>query len=316
MTDIYPLVMEPFFRSGGNTPWGGYALREKYGKNTPDEITGESLEVSALPGYESHVLNGECRGKNLQEMFALWGDRLTGNREKKFPLVLKLLDARQSLSVQVHPDDTYAILHEGKTGKSEAWYILDAQPGARIVYGVDLNGETLQAVVASGRLEEHLHWTEVHPGDVFYIPSGTIHALGPGIQCYEIQQSSDVTYRFWDWNRTGKDGTKRELHIRQALDVSRTDKIPEGTVKQEVRHKGATVTLRVDDPHFRLYTVDLDGRFSLPAGKMTLVTPAAACTVCWDGNSCRLAPWQSAVIPAGMRSAEITGCGRVLMSCV
>ncbi len=315
MTDIYPLVMEPFFRSGESTPWGGYALRGKYGKNTPDEMTGESLEISALPGRESRVLNGEYRGKNLQEMVALWGDRLTGKKEKGFPLVLKLLDARQCLSVQVHPDDLYAMLHEGKTGKSEAWYILDAEPGARIVYGVDLNGGTLRSVVESGRLEEHLHWVEVSPGDVFYLPSGTIHALGGGIQCYEIQESSDVTYRLWDWNRVGKNGRKRELHVRQALEVARTDSVPKETVWQDISQSGAVVRLRVDDPRFRFYTVDLNGRFSLPAGKMVFVTPAAACTIYWDGGSFPLAPWQSAVIPAGMCPAEIAGSCRVLVSC-
>ena len=196
MTDVYPLVMKPSFRSGQCTPWGGRALKEKYGKNTPEEITGESLEISALPGHESLVTNGEYRGRSLHEVFDLWGDRLTGRQEKTFPLMLKLLDAQQCLSVQVHPDDAYARDHEGKAGKSEAWYILDAAPGARLVYGIDAHGEALRAIVENGELEKYLHWVEVHPGDVFHIPSGTIHALGPGIQCYEIQQSSDVTYRF------------------------------------------------------------------------------------------------------------------------
>ena len=299
MTEMYPLVMQPSFRSGQSTPWGGSALKEKYGKNTPEEITGESLEISALPGHESTVVNGACRGKNLEEVFALWGDRLTGTKEKDFPLMLKLLDARQCLSVQVHPDDRYARSHEGKAGKSEAWYILDAEPGARLVYGIEPDGEELRTIVENGELEKHLHWVEVHPGDVFYIPSGTIHALGPGIQCYEIQQSSDVTYRFWDWNRTGKDGRPRELHLKQALDVSRTEGAPETKEKTETQC-GGTATLLVDDPHFRLYAVDLDGTFSLPEGKMMFVTPTAACTIRWGENSQELAPYQSALIPAGM----------------
>ena len=116
--EIYPLVMEPFYRSGAETPWGGFALKEKYGKAAPDEITGESLEISALPGHESTVANGACRGKSLGEVFRLWGERLTGGKEKDFPLMLKLLDARQCLSVQVHPGDAYARDHEGKAGKN------------------------------------------------------------------------------------------------------------------------------------------------------------------------------------------------------
>ena len=290
MTDMYPLVMSPYFRSGESTPWGGTALKEKYGKNTPDEITGESLEVSAFPGHESRVMNGAYKGKTLQEVFTLWGDRLTGKQGKDFPLMLKLLDARRDLSVQVHPDDAYALAHEGKFGKSEAWYILDAEPGARLVYGVDAEGEKLREIVEAGQLEEHLHWVEAHPGDVFYIPSGTIHALGPGIQCYEIQQSSDVTYRFWDWNRTGLDGKPRELHLRQALDVSNPDGVPERVEKMMNNSTGGTFTLLVSDPHFRLYALDLKGTFALPGGRMQFMTPTGACSLSWDGSSLKLEP--------------------------
>ena len=315
MTDVYPLVMKPSFRCGGSTPWGGRALKDKFGKNTPDEMTGESLEISALPGHESRVSNGAYAGKSLGEVFALWGERLTGTQGKEFPLVLKLLDARQCLSVQVHPDDAYAAVHEGKAGKSEAWYILDAVPGARLVYGIDAKGEDLGEIVESGRLEERLHWVEAHPGDVFYIPSGMIHALGPGIQCYEIQQSSDVTYRFWDWNRRGRDGRPRELHLRQALAVSRPDSVPAQEARTETGCAGGTSVLLVNDPHFRLYAVDLDGTFSLLPGRMQFVTPAAACTLRWEGGSLELAPWQSALVPAGIGPAEVSGSGRVLLSC-
>ena len=314
-SEVYPLVMKPSFRSGQSTPWGGHALKERYGKNTPEEITGESLEISALPGHESLVSNGAYRGKCLGEVMALWGERLTGKRGEEFPLMLKLLDAQECLSVQVHPDDAYARDHEGKTGKSEAWYILDAEPGARLVYGIDARGEDLRSIVEKGRLEKCLHWVEVHPGDVFYIPSGTIHALGPGIQCYEIQQSSDVTYRFWDWNRTGKDGRPRELHLSQALEVSHTDSLPKPAEKTETSCPGGTATLLVDDPHFRLYAVDLDRDYSLPGGRMQFVTPTMRCTIRWGGNSQELAPFQSALIPAGMGAVEVSGSGRVLLAC-
>ena len=314
MTDVYPLIMEPSFRYGKSTPWGGHALKEKYGKNAPEEVTGESLEISALPGHESLVANGAYRGKSLREMFAVWGDRLTGKREKAFPLMLKILDARQCLSVQVHPDDAYALDHEGKLGKSEAWYILDAEPGARIVYGIDTRGEALDAVVQAGRLEECLHWVEVRPGDVFHIPSGTIHALGSGIQCYEIQQSSDVTYRFWDWGRVGKDGKPRELHTRQALSVSKADSEPEQAGGETEKREGGTSTMLVSDPHFRLYAVDLDGTWELPAGSMQFLTPTVPCTLLWEDHSDELRPWQSVLIPAKADPVRIRGNGRILVS--
>ena len=312
--ELYPLVMEPSYRSGQETPWGGHSLRDKYRKKTPDEKTGESLEISALPGHESRVANGAFRGKTLQEVFLLWKDELTGCREERFPLLLKLLDARQCLSVQVHPDDAYAQRNEGKTGKSEAWYILDADPGAKLVYGLDTHGEGLRSIIDSGRLETALHWVSARPGDVFYIPGGTIHALGPGIQCYEIQQSSDVTYRLWDWGRTGQDGKPRELHTEKALDVADADRMPGHPETEERRQPGAESRLLVDDPHFRLSAVDLDGVYFLPAGRMQFVTATVPCTLQWDGHEESIDSYQSVLIPAGMQSVRISGKGRILVA--
>ena len=312
--EVYPLIMEPSFRCGQSTPWGGHALKEKYGKRAPEEITGESLEISALPGHESRVANGRYRGKSLRDVFAIWGDWLTGKREKDFPLMLKILDAQQCLSVQVHPDDAYAKSHEGKLGKSEAWYILDAAPDSRLVYGIDAHGEKLEDIVREGRLEECLHWVNVKAGDVFYIPSGTIHALGPGIQCYEIQQSSDVTYRFWDWGRVGTDGKPRELHTRQAVSVSRTDQQSGGEQTEEAACEGGTVTRLVSDPHFRLDAVDLDGAWTLPNGRMQFLTTTVPCALRWGTRSHPLAAYQSVLVPARMENVRIEGRGRVLVS--
>ena len=132
--ELYPLVMEPYFRHGGETPWGGSMLRDAFGKSAPD-LTGESLEISALPGMESIVRNGPHAGKTLPAMIALWGERLTGANFEKFPLLLKLLDVEDRLSVQVHPDDAYAA-SEGRLGKTEAWIILNCDPDVKIVYGL------------------------------------------------------------------------------------------------------------------------------------------------------------------------------------
>jgi len=313
--DLYPLVMEPSFRHGSETPWGGHALKDQFGKDTPDNETGESLEMSALPGHESRIANGVYKGKTLQDIFLLAGSRLTGQKESAFPLLLKLLDAREKLSVQVHPDDAYAMAHEKKTGKSEAWYILDAKPGAKLVYGIDTHGKDLKSVVENNELESCLCWVDAHPGDVFYIPSGTVHALGPGIQCYEIQQSSDVTYRFWDWGRVGADGKPRELHTRQAISVSKPDFRPGKKASGEDHQAGGTSALLVEDPHFRLFTVDLHGKYSLPAGKMLFLTATDACTISWDEQEQEIKPWQSVLIPAEMGKADIRGDCRILVSC-
>ena len=212
---VYPLKMKPYFRHGSETPWGGGKLRELFNKDIPDDMTGESLEISALPGRESVIVNGELSGKTLTEAADVMGAELLGEF-KEFPLLLKLLDAKERLSVQVHPDDEYAARVEGKRGKTEAWYILNADPGAKLVFGVKAkSSEELRQIVASGHIEDTLNWIDVRPGDCLYIQSGTVHAIGGGIVLYEIQQSSDVTYRMWDWGRP------REIHTQKALDVTR-----------------------------------------------------------------------------------------------
>ena len=312
--NVYPLIMAPSFRHGPETPWGGHALKELFGKNAPDEITGESLEVSALPGHESRIANGEYAGKTLRDLLPLWGKQLTGTDGNGFPLLLKLLDTRQSLSVQVHPDDSYAFSHEGKPGKSEAWYILDAAPGAELVYGIDTRGRSLRSILDAGGLESSLCRTEVHTGDVFYIPAGTVHALGSGIRCYEIQQASDITYRLWDWGRVGKDGKPRQLHIDQAVSVSKTGRVPRQTGKTE-ELPGGRRTLLVSDPHFLLYAYDLDGRLSLPAGKMQFLTATAkGCALYWEDRQETLLPWQTALLPAGLQGVSVESSSRVLVS--
>ena len=312
--NVYPLIMTPSFRHGSETPWGGHALKELFGKDSPEDITGESLEVSALPGLESRVANGELAGITLRDLRPLWGKRLTGSDEDGFPLLLKFLDTRQPLSVQVHPDDAYALSHEGKPGKSEAWYILDAAPGAQLVYGIDTHGESLRSVLDAGKLESCLCRTEVHAGDVFYIPAGTIHALGSGIRCYEIQQASDLTYRLWDWGRIGKDGKPRQLHIEQAVAVSNVNSVPVRTEETEDL-PGGRRTLLVRDPHFLLYAYDLDGRLTLPTGKMQFLTATAkGCTLCWENHQETLLPWQTAVLPAALPEIAVEGSGRILIS--
>ncbi len=312
--NVCPLVMKPAFRHGPETPWGGHALKELFGKDSPEDITGESLEVSALPGLESRVAGGEYAGKTLREMLTLWGKSLTGLDGDGFPLLLKILDTRECLSVQVHPDDAYALSHEGKLGKSEAWYILDAAPGAELVYGVNTQGQSLRSVLDAGKLESCLRRTKVQAGDVFYIPAGTIHALGPGIRCYEIQQASDLTYRLWDWGRIGKDGKPRQLHIDQAVAVSNVDSLPVRTEETEDL-PGGRRTLLVNDPHFRLYACDLSGSLSLPAGKMQFLTATAkGCVLAWGNHREALLPWQTVLIPAALPDISVEGSGRVLIS--
>ena len=220
-TPIWPIRMIPAFRRGEQTPWGGDKLHRLLGKDSDDPHTGESMEVSCIPGLEST----DSMGRKLPDLVREFGEKLIGRYvDRPFPLLLKLIDARERLSVQVHPDDAYAAAREnGKLGKHEAWLVLDApKEGGELVYGIR-PGTTMQQLRTACRkgegVEELLNTVRVQAGDVCSIPAGCIHSIGPDVLMYEIQQSSDVTYRLFDWNRTDEKGKKRPLHLDKALDV-------------------------------------------------------------------------------------------------
>ena len=317
MNSSYPLLFEPNLHT---VVWGGDRLCRWKGLPEQDNI-GESWEVSAVESSPSVVANGCWAGKTLPEVVAsapeeILGKAVAKRNGGKMPLLVKFIDARKDLSIQVHPNDEMALREHNKLGKSEMWYVLDAEPGACIYAGFKkkLQADEYKRMVEDGTITEALARHEAHAGDVFYIPSGTIHALGPGIQCYEIQESSDVTYRFWDWGRTGKDGRPRELHTEKALAVSNTGPVP-GQVSPAGRPvPGGLSTLLADDPHFQLYAADLDGTFSTDAGRMQFLTPTVPCTVSWDTSELALAPYRSMLIPADMGPVRLSGRGRVLIS--
>jgi len=208
--------------------WGGARLRTKFGKEIPSSATGESWEISAQGENLSLVNGGPDEGKTIPQLIAQYGERLLGEAVfrkygTEFPLLVKFIDANDALSVQVHPGDEYARAREGQPfGKSEMWYIVEAEPGAEIVYGLkeEMTREQLSAAVAEGRLEEKLNAVSVREGDAFFIPAGLLHSLGKGILAAEIQQSADLTYRLYDYGRVGKDGKPRELHLEKAGEVA------------------------------------------------------------------------------------------------
>ncbi len=192
--------------------WGGNRLKSEYGKVADLDKIAESWELTVRHDGMNVIENGEYAGMTLGEYL---GDKAEG-----FPLLIKLIDACDKLSIQVHPDDTYAKEKEGEYGKTEMWYIVDAEPGAKLVYGLrDYDKDTFRAAVADGTLEKYMNAVDVKKGDIFFIPSGLVHAIGAGILIAEIQQSSNVTYRVYDYMRRGKDGKLRELHVDKALDV-------------------------------------------------------------------------------------------------
>ncbi len=207
--------------------WGGTRLKEEYHKNIDTTPLAETWECSTHPDGPSLAASGAFAGQTLREVLRAHPDMI-GLRPKTdgeggLPVLIKFIDAAQDLSVQVHPSDEYARLHEhGQLGKTEMWYVLEALPGASLVYGFrrDLTREELADALRAGTVEDCLQKVEIHRGDVFLIEAGTVHAIGAGAVIAEIQESSNLTYRLYDYHRPGKDGKPRELHIEKALDVA------------------------------------------------------------------------------------------------
>ena len=214
-----PIFFEPVFQQ---RIWGGKKLNVLFGYEIPTDKTGEAWVISAHKGGTSIVANGPLQGQNLLEVWhahpSLFGKV---NPSGDFPLLVKVLDANDDLSVQVHPDDDYARQVEGEqNGKSECWYVLNCEPASEIIIGHRAESdEDFRRRVASGNWDELLNRIKVEKGDFFYVPSGTVHAIGQGIVMLEIQQSSDVTYRLYDYDRKDSDGNSRELHIQSAIEV-------------------------------------------------------------------------------------------------
>lgn len=216
-----PILLRP---SGKDYLWGGEKLKAEYGKDIDLSPLAETWECSGHPDGPSYAVNGEFKGKSLAEITGVHREWLGTkcNPENGFPILIKFIDAAKDLSVQVHPSDEYAKEHEhGQSGKTEMWYVLEAEPDAKLVWGFEhkVTKEMLQKNIIDGCLSKDLHYVPVHKGDVFLIESGTVHAIGAGIILAEIQESSNLTYRLYDYNRVGKDGKKRELHFNKAVHV-------------------------------------------------------------------------------------------------
>jgi mannose-6-phosphate isomerase len=224
--NLYPLTFTPALK---DYIWGGRNLEELYGRQLPPSgPIAESWEISGHPNGPAVVDAGPLAGKELPEVLAALGADLVGTRagwaleRNKFPLLVKLLDAQERLSVQVHPEDDYALANEnGELGKTEMWYILHAQPGAQLILGLrpGVTPEAFRQAIAEGALDRWLHHLPVTAGDAVFVPAGTVHAILEGIIVAEIQQNSDTTYRIYDWGRLGADGVPRPLHVDKALDV-------------------------------------------------------------------------------------------------
>lgn len=231
--------MEPFLLQPAckDYLWGGTKLKTAYGKKSELSSLAETWECSVHPDGPSVIASGPYAGRTLASFLEEFPEALGehGRAHGQMPILVKLIDAEKDLSIQVHPDDAFAQKHEGQLGKTEMWYVLQAQPGATLVYGFahKVTPTLVRRAIAEDRLLPHLQMVPVHAGDVFQIEPGTIHAIGGGVLLAEVQESSNVTYRVYDYGRRDKNGQLRPLHIQKALSVMNFNASP--AVRQQQR---------------------------------------------------------------------------------
>jgi len=299
---IYPYVLDPKLTT---QVWGGDELVRVYGKRgDPNARLGESWECWDT----DRVLDGAFAGASVADLRARLGPRLLGDIDPKriFPVLTKIITAHDWLSVQVHPDDAYAQRVEHQPfGKTECWYVLDAQPNAEIVYGWtrDTSREEYLRRVADGTLGELLRHIPLQTGDTIYIPHGMVHAIGPGLTVFETQQASDLTYRMFDYNRVGLDGKPRELHVEKAADVLNYHATASGTLLQiRYRFEGLDRTALIADRHFvveRIVATGEPASLATQGRPLILMSLDAPLGVSAGTGEAALGRYQTVLVPAG-----------------
>lgn len=293
--------------------WGGNRLKTEYGKKSDKEIIAETWELSCYPGSSSVIAEGEYAGMSLPDYIEKNGKEVLGTNCRDFqffPVLIKFIDAAKDLSIQVHPSDEYAIKNENQYGKTEVWYIIDAEEGSFLYYGFkkEISKEEFEDRIKNNTLLEVLNAQPVKKGEVYFIKSGTLHAIGKGIMLAEIQQNSNVTYRIYDYGRRDKDGNLRELHIDKALEV--TDRFPVKDIPDCSPHLASCKYFTVDkvendyssvvDEKSFLHVLVIDGNGELTCGK----------------DNISLKKGDSILITAGSGDFTITGDTKCLLTSI
>lgn len=315
-----PLILTPPIK---DYIWGGTKLREQFGKESDCERLAESWEISCHKDGHSIIAEGEYKGRTLAEYLEENPDALGKNcdRFENFPVLIKLIDARDNLSVQVHPDNDYALRVEGEYGKTEMWYIVDCDEGASLIYGFkeEISKEEFRRAIEENTLLDKVNTVPVKKGDVFFIEAGTLHAIGKGILIAEIQQNSNTTYRVYDYGRVGADGKPRELHVEKALDVTNLEK------KRASDDKKITVKLGSSDvevlavcEYFSAVLLQVETASSFTADEKTfmhmLVTDGEGEAV-FEDTAIKLKKGSSIFVPAGTGMCRINGkCSIIITS--
>ena len=298
--------------------WGGTKLQSLFHFPIPSDKTGEAWIISAHPHGVSTVKSpSPYAGMGLDKLYKQHPELFNGQHLKSFPLLIKLLDAADDLSVQVHPDDAYALSHEGEYGKNECWYVVQAEPGAKIVYGHSaMTKEEFTKKINEESWNELFTEVPVKAGDFFNVPSGTIHAIGGGIVILETQQNSDTTYRVYDYHRKDNSGNLRPLHIQQTIDVTT---IPHSvpTINQQVDTSDTgTRTTFVENKFFTVWKYDIDGDYSDAISStyhlVTVLDGNGMLTV--DGTTYPIEKADSFILPSGTPTLQVNGSLQLIVS--
>lgn len=312
-----PIFLKPAFQE---RIWGGKKLNNEFNYDIPFEQTGEAWVISAHPNGPSVIENGPLSGKTLLDAWREHSELFNKkeNDDEAYPLLVKILDAADDLSVQVHPDDQFAREVEGVPyGKTECWYVLNAKDDAELILGHHANTyEELESMIDGGDWDQLLRRVKVTSGDFVYVPSGTIHAIGKGILILEIQQSSDITYRVYDYDRTDDEGNKRELHLDRAKQVT-TVPHEDAVVEQKERMIGdLRVKELIREKYFSVHHWELNGKASLEMEQdfLQVVTVEGRADLTVDGKTFAVEKGDSFILPHGMNSFEISGEAEFVVS--
>lgn len=318
---LYPMKLEAPLK---DYLWGGTRLKDEYGKKTNLDKVAESWELACHKDGKSKIANGEAAGLFLEDWLAGQDKSVLGTNAASFPyfpLLIKLIDAKGDLSVQVHPDNDYAMRVEGEYGKTEMWYIVDCEPGASLLYGFKekISKEEFERRIADNTLLEVCNRVPVKKGDVFFIDSGTLHAIGKGILICEIQQNSNTTYRIYDYGRVGKDGKPRELHVKKAIDVTKLEPPTKPTTalaKIDII-PGLDMKLLAECEYFTAYHATLKGEASLKAGSesfQTFTVLSGSLKLTSGDTVLDFYKGESVFIPAGLGIYTLTGDATFILS--
>ncbi len=312
MSELYPLKFEPILKE---KIWGGKSLAENYGKKQGNlKNIGESWEISAVSENLSVVSNGFLAGNNIEEIIEVYMGDITGESvyEKfgyEFPLLIKLIEARDDLSVQVHPGDELARERHNAYGKTELWHILQSEKGARIYTGFSkqVSRESYIDAVNTGTIGELLNSEPAQPGDTFFTPAGRIHAIGAGIVLAEIQQTSDITYRIYDWGRKDNEGRPRELHTDLALDAIDFAQTGTGKINNEAVHNKPSNLVRCKyfDTGLISFGTRIKRDYNLIDSFVVYICTGGRFKIIWDSGSDSVTRGETVLIPASLTDVEL-----------